>query len=230
MEKTKIVPFRRQHSQQRIIREARFSHSCRFRMTEVIAELDRPWEKDHLNSARLLSFCCTFCSSSPSLLCHSSQQGYTTSRPRFPPSPKQSPYFSKSHTPNPSHPPTNLPRRPLTLQLLLRSTVILGRVNTMLVVVDEIEPRHDVQKRPGVSRLPASDSLHVLCESGLAVQWQAGFDAVRHLAHVFCYFAAVFGEAVEAVCQHVVSRCSVYKLFYPLTLLICAAGKELGLC
>ena len=69
----------------------------------------------------------------------------------------------------------------------------------MLVVVDKVEPRHHVDPNTRVAGLARGDALHVFGELGFAVEFFAALDFVDHFAHVHVDFAAVFGEAVEAV-------------------------------
>jgi hypothetical protein len=87
----------------------------------------------------------------------------------------------------------------LSLKLLLGVPVVLGRVDTVVRVVDKVEPRHDVQPDTGVSALATGNALHVLSQGALAVERHALLDAVRHLAHVHLDLAPVLGPAVEAV-------------------------------
>lgn len=70
----------------------------------------------------------------------------------------------------------------------------------MLVVVDKVEPGHRVDPNARVAGLARGDALHVLGELRLAVELLAALDLVDHFAHVHVDFAAVLGEAVEAVC------------------------------
>jgi hypothetical protein len=70
----------------------------------------------------------------------------------------------------------------------------------MLVMVDEVEPRHDVQEQARVSRVSRRHSLDVGVHLGVAVEGLAGLDFRDHFAHVHGHFAGVFGEAVEAYC------------------------------
>ena len=69
----------------------------------------------------------------------------------------------------------------------------------MLVVVDKVEPRHDVDEGPGVATLSRRHTLHVLGQLRGAVQRLAALDFIRHLAHIFVDLAAVLREAVEAI-------------------------------
>lgn len=68
-------------------------------------------------------------------------------------------------------------------------------------MVDQVEPRHDMDPETSVSALSACDALHVFGELALAVQRLALLDFVDHFAHVHVDFATVLGEAVEAVCR-----------------------------
>jgi hypothetical protein len=91
-------------------------------------------------------------------------------------------------------------RKPaLSLKLPLGVPVVLGSVNTVVRVVDKVEPRHNVEPNTRVSALAAGNALHVLGQGALAVQRQTLLDAVRHLAHIHVDFAPVLGPAVEAV-------------------------------
>jgi len=87
-----------------------------------------------------------------------------------------------------------------SLEFPLSLLVVLCRVDTVLVVVDKVEPGHHVDPNARVAGLARGDALHVLGELGGTVQFLAALDLVDHFAHVHVDFAAVFGEAVEAVC------------------------------
>lgn len=89
---------------------------------------------------------------------------------------------------------------PLSLQLSLRLLVVLGGIDTVLVVVDKVEPWQDVQPDSTVSRVSRRNSLHVWGKGGCAVEWLAGLDLGDHLLHVALDFAAVLTEPVEAHC------------------------------
>lgn len=80
---------------------------------------------------------------------------------------------------------------------------------TYLVVVDEVEPRHDMDPGTGVSALSAGNALHVLGELAVAVEWLAALDSADHVAHVHVNLAAILGEAIESVC----SRCGLAPIF-----------------
>lgn len=89
---------------------------------------------------------------------------------------------------------------PLGLEFPLGLLVVLCRVDTVLVVVDKVEPRHHVDPDTGVAGLTRGSALHVLGQLALAVELLAALDLVDHLAHVHVDFATVLGEAVETVC------------------------------
>ena len=75
-------------------------------------------------------------------------------------------------------------------------------------MVDDVEPWHDVDPGASISALSAGDTLHVLGQSAGAVDWLAALDFADHLTHVHVDFAAVFSEAIEAVCLSLVSAVS----------------------
>ena len=89
---------------------------------------------------------------------------------------------------------------PLGLEFPFGLLVVLCRVDTVLVVVDKVEPRHHVDPDTGVAGLTRGSALHVLGQLALAVELLATLDLVDHFAHVHVDFATVLGEAVETVC------------------------------
>lgn len=88
----------------------------------------------------------------------------------------------------------------LLLQLQLGLAVVLGRVDAVVGVVDEVGPRQDVGECGCVARVPVGNALHVLGHLCGAVQRLATLDLVDHLAHVLLNLAAVLARAVEAGC------------------------------
>lgn len=68
-------------------------------------------------------------------------------------------------------------------------------------MIDEIEPRDDVQEDTRISRVSACDSLHVWGESGCAVEGLAGFDFGDHFSHIHIEFPLVFCPAVKTYCE-----------------------------
>lgn len=88
----------------------------------------------------------------------------------------------------------------LGLEFPLGLLVVLCRVDTVLVVVDKVEPGHHVDPDTRVAGLTRGNTLHVLGQLALAVELLAALDLVDHLAHVHVDFTAVLGEAVETVC------------------------------
>jgi len=104
---------------------------------------------------------------------------------------------------NPTRNPSNINRQhstlPAGIELPLSLLVIFRRVDTMLVVIDKVEPRHDVDEGGGVAALSAGHALHVFGQLAGAVQRLSPFDFVDHLAHVELDLAPVFGEAVEPI-------------------------------
>jgi hypothetical protein len=87
-----------------------------------------------------------------------------------------------------------------SLEFPLSLLIVLCGIDTVLVVIDKVEPRHHVDPNARVTRLTRSGALHVFGELTLAVEFLAALDFVDHFAHVHVEFAAVFGEAVETVC------------------------------
>lgn len=87
----------------------------------------------------------------------------------------------------------------LGLEFPLGLLVVLCRVDTVLVVVDKVEPGHHVDPDTRVAGLTRGNALHVLGQLALAVELLAALDLVDHLAHVHVDFATVLGEAVETV-------------------------------
>src|SRR5690242_9870358 len=58
----------------------------------------------------------------------------------------------------------------LLLQLQLGLAVVLGRVDAVVGVVDQVRPRQDVGECGCVARVPVGDALHVLGHLGGAVE------------------------------------------------------------
>lgn len=64
-------------------------------------------------------------------------------------------------------------------------------------MIYEIRPRDDMCKQRGIAAIPCRDTLHVGCQSRMAVQRLAALDFVRHLAHIPGRFAGVLSPAVK---------------------------------
>lgn len=71
-----------------------------------------------------------------------------------------------------------------------------------LIMVDKIEPWHDVEEDLGVSRVAGSDSLHIRGQDRLSVQRFFSLDLLYHLFHIHVYFPLVLGPTPEAHCRH----------------------------
>lgn len=87
--------------------------------------------------------------------------------------------------------------RSLRLQLTLGLLVVLGRVDTVLVVVHKVEPGHRADEQGRVSALAGGDTLEMGAEPARAVQRLAGLDLVDHFPHVQLNLSGVLGGAVE---------------------------------
>ena len=55
------------------------------------------------------------------------------------------------------------PTRPLRLQLPFRLTIIFRGINPMLIMIDQIKPRHHMQEYSTIPALPTRHTLHILC-------------------------------------------------------------------
>jgi hypothetical protein len=93
--------------------------------------------------------------------------------------------------------PLRTPRSPLLFQLQLGLAIVLGRVHTVVRVVDKVWPREDMSKCSRVTRVPVRNTLHVLGHLSSSVQRLAFLDFVDHFPHVHFDFAAVLAGAVE---------------------------------
>ena len=58
------------------------------------------------------------------------------------------------------------------------------RGETDLVVVDNVNPRKDVDEQLGIPRVTSSNTLKVRRNSGVAIQRLASLDLLYHLPHV----------------------------------------------
>jgi hypothetical protein len=105
---------------------------------------------------------------------------------------KIAPHLRFLHTSSP------FPGLPLLLQFQLGLSVVLGRVDSMVGVVDKVWPWENVRERCRVSRVPVRNALHVLGHLGRAVERLALLDLVDHLPHIHLDLAAVFTGSVEA--------------------------------
>lgn len=85
----------------------------------------------------------------------------------------------------------------LGFQLPLRLLVVFGCVDTVLAVIDKVEPRNQANGKGRVSALSSRNALHVGGQLALAVERLAGFNSIHHLSHVHFDFARIFGHAVE---------------------------------
>lgn len=77
----------------------------------------------------------------------------------------------------------------------------MGRTN--LIVVDNVDPREDVDEELGVPGVTGSNTLNIIGHLRDTVQGLALLHLVNHLAHVPLNLPGVLGEAVETSCQHV---------------------------
>lgn len=93
----------------------------------------------------------------------------------------------------------------LSLQFSLCLLVILCCIDSVLIVVDEVEPRQHMQPNSGVSGVSACHTLNVWCCAADAVQWLPLLDLANHLLHVQVYLALVLCEAVESHCSPTIS-------------------------
>ena len=114
----------------------------------------------------------------------------------------------------------------LSLEFPLSLLVVLCRVNAVLVVVYKVEPGHHVDPNARVAGLARSNTLHVLGELGGAVELLAALDFVDHFTHVHVDFAAVFGEAVEAVCFEDIMLVCVFCIKHVCLMLPSLSGEE----
>ena len=89
-----------------------------------------------------------------------------------------------------------------------------GSFNSYLLVVDKVEPRHNVDEDAGVSALSARNTLHVFAQLTLSIQRLARLDFRYHLAHVHLDFASILGEAVESVCKPTCQLVFSFPLFF----------------
>lgn len=94
-----------------------------------------------------------------------------------------------------------------------------------LVVVDNIDPRKNVDKQLGVPRVSGSHALDIRRKLGMAVQRLALLHLVNHLPHIHVHFPRVLGEPVEALCFRSVQsiKCQQHQCTYGKI-----AGKEHG--
>jgi hypothetical protein len=70
-------------------------------------------------------------------------------------------------------------------------------------VVDNVDPREDVDEELGVPGVTGSNTLNIRGDLGGAVQGLALLHLVNHLAHVPLDLPRVLGEAVETSCEPV---------------------------
>jgi hypothetical protein len=70
---------------------------------------------------------------------------------------------------------------------------------TNLIVVYKIGKRQNVKKCSRVSRVPGSNTLHVLGQLALAVQRLSPLRLIDHLPHVHFNFSLVLRDTVEPV-------------------------------
>lgn len=89
----------------------------------------------------------------------------------------------------------------LRVELFLGLSVVLGGVDAVLVVVDEVEPRDGIEEGGRVPRLPCRDALHVWAQRAHAVEGLAALDLVDHLPHVQLDLSCVLSHAVESYCE-----------------------------
>lgn len=80
---------------------------------------------------------------------------------------------------------------PLSLKLSLGGAVVLGCVDAVLGVVDEVEPGHSGKEEGRVAGLAGGNALHMRRQLAHAVQGLASLDLGDHLAHVELDLAGV---------------------------------------
>lgn len=90
-----------------------------------------------------------------------------------------------------------LPLTLLLLQFQFSLSVVLGRVYSVVWMVDEIGPDKNMCEDTRISRIPVCNSLHVLADLGHAIEGLAFLDLVDHLPHIHLDFTAVLAGTVE---------------------------------
>lgn len=70
-------------------------------------------------------------------------------------------------------------------------------------MVDNVDPRQDVDEQLRIPGVTSSDTLQVLGHARLAVQGLTLLDLANHLAHIHLDFPVVLGEPIKPSCGHV---------------------------
>lgn len=78
-------------------------------------------------------------------------------------------------------------------------------------MVDNIDPRENVDEQLGVSRIPRSHSLNIVGHRRSTVQRLAFLDFADHLLHIHFNLPSVLSESVEAFCDKGEQRGKDYK-------------------